>query len=58
MKADCPKGARIIKFSAAEKQLILDEHNGYRNAIASGSVNGFEKAARMAKMVTIMMIIE
>ncbi|XP_031640995.1 antigen 5 like allergen Cul n 1-like [Contarinia nasturtii] len=47
----CPSNTNIIEFTDELKQLVLDTHNSYRNEIACGEVDGYDKAARMATLV-------
>jgi uncharacterized protein YkwD len=47
--ATCDTPSAVV-FTAAQKQLILDVHNAYRNKIALGQVPLFSAAKRMAKM--------
>lgn len=51
LQSTCPAGASIIQMTTDLQNLILGEHNNYRNAIASGSVSPFKTAARMATTV-------
>jgi hypothetical protein len=49
----CPANKELVEMSEANIQLILNNHNLYRNKIASGDETGFLPAARMATMVQI-----
>jgi hypothetical protein len=48
----CPSDAKIVKLSEADKRLLVDLHNQYRNQVASGKLPGFDPAVAMRKMVT------
>lgn len=39
-----------MTFNAAQRQLLLNLHNGYRNQVASGGLSGFLPAYRMAQV--------
>ncbi|XP_031634413.1 allergen Tab y 5.0101-like [Contarinia nasturtii] len=41
----------LIVFTDLLKQVVLNTHNSYRNKIACGNVEGYNKAARMATLV-------
>ncbi|XP_067637160.1 venom allergen-1-like [Eurosta solidaginis] len=45
----CPENAKIIPMTDEFKQLVLDEHNKYRNEIAGGS-KGLKPAVAMATL--------
>lgn len=48
----CPKDAALAKLSNAElSALFVDEHNNFRNQVASGGVNGMP-ASNMKKLVS------
>lgn len=40
-----------VKFTSSQLKLILQGHNAYRNKVASGKLQGFSTARRMAKMI-------
>lgn len=44
---------KIVPMTNDLKNLILNEHNKYRNEIAGGHLLGFPPSSRMMKMVTI-----
>lgn len=53
---NCPYGGALYQFNKTEKDVIVDDHNQYRNLVASGSVRGLNSeklktASRMALMV-------
>lgn len=48
----CATDTAIIKFDRSLQNHALDLHNKHRNEIASGAVKGFDKAARMATLVS------
>lgn len=41
---------KLIKFTPSEKQILLEEHNWFRNAVALGELRGYATAARMARI--------
>lgn len=45
------KYLKIVPMTNSLKNLILNEHNKYRNDIAGGHLLGFPTASRMLKMV-------
>jgi hypothetical protein len=47
----CPSDRGIVELTEEDIQLILDNHNMYRNKIANGDEQGFLPAVRMATMV-------
>ncbi|CAG9802275.1 unnamed protein product [Chironomus riparius] len=46
----CPSDRHIVRITPDQKQTILNTHNYLRNKIASGGINGYCPASRMATM--------
>jgi hypothetical protein len=51
LSATCPKDARLVSLTAADKQIFLDVHNKYRNQVAGGNLRGFDSAVAMNTLV-------
>lgn len=49
----CYPDIQILYLNEVDIELILDEHNKYRNLVASGKVDGLRAAARMPTMVKL-----
>ncbi|XP_037932307.1 antigen 5 like allergen Cul n 1-like [Teleopsis dalmanni] len=47
----CSSDAKIVPMTAALKKALLNKHNTLRNTIASGKLNGYKAAKRMATIV-------
>lgn len=48
----CPKQRQLENLTGSETELILKQHNTFRNKIANGTEVGFLPAIRMATMVS------
>jgi hypothetical protein len=48
---ECPSDRMLVDLTESDINLILVEHNGFRNKIASGKQKGFKPATRMATMI-------
>ncbi|XP_017871009.1 PREDICTED: venom allergen 5-like [Drosophila arizonae] len=46
----CPSDRALVNLSAAERNVIVDKHNEYRNFIAGGGESKLSPACRMATM--------
>jgi hypothetical protein len=49
--SSCPQDRRLINLTNENIKKILDEHNNYRNIVASGKQTGFKSAAKMKTLV-------
>lgn len=50
-ESSCPSDRMLVDLTESDINLILVEHNGFRNKIASGKQRGFKPATKMATMI-------
>lgn len=50
----CPKDATLVAINTELNNLFVDEHNNYRNQLASGQINGLKTATNMMKLVSLL----
>lgn len=52
--SSCPTDRQLINLTDANIKKILDEHNNYRNIVASGKQAGLKSAANMKTLVILL----
>lgn len=52
LESTCPSDAIPVTLTLPQQQMIVNQHNAFRNTVANGELPNFQASKRMAEMVS------